>query len=163
MTLAGSANDIVFDSAPSRKRRGARATGSLWSVDVLVVDDDPADTSLILEVLYHHPRVSVCRAMDAPDEALYQLAQGWLRPNLILLDIHMPKVNGFTFIEALREIPRMDIVPVVLLTTSRHQRDVETARASDVCSYVVKPDTFQELKARLNGVIKQTLTGGWNR
>jgi CheY-like chemotaxis protein len=101
--------------------------------------------------------------LDAPDVALFQLAQGWLRPNLILLDIHMPKLDGFTFLEALREIPRMQDTPVVLLTTSRHARDVELARERDVCSYVVKPDSYEELRARINSVVNQALTGRWSR
>jgi PleD family two-component response regulator len=160
-----SANEATDIESGSMRRAKASPTpyGSLWSLEVLVVDDDAADTSLILEVLRGHPRINSSKALDAPDVALFQLAQGWLRPNLILLDIHMPKLDGFTFLEALREIPRMQDTPVVLLTTSRHARDVELARERDVCSYVVKPDSYEELRARINSVVNQALTGRWSR
>ena len=134
-----------------------------WSIDVLVVDDDEADTCLIMDVLRRHPRIGEAVSIACPDEALFLLAQGWRRPNLILLDVHMPKVNGFKFMEALREIPRLRDTAVVLLTTSRHARDVEAAAKSQARQYIVKPDDYEELAGKLDGVIKQALTGVWNR
>jgi CheY-like chemotaxis protein len=161
---ASTNQDTDIESSSMRRTKSFPASyGSLWSIEVLVVDDDAADTSLILEALRGHPRINSCKALDAPDVALFQLAQGWLRPNLILLDIHMPKLDGFTFLEALRDIPRMQNTPVVMLTTSRHARDVELARERDVCSYVVKPDSYEELRTRIYSVVKQALTGRWSR
>jgi CheY-like chemotaxis protein len=130
-----------------------------WKINVLVVDDDAADTSLMLEALRFHPRVASAEATDAPDDALMLLAQGRLRPNLILLDISMPKVNGFRFIRALREIPWMRTIPVVMMTTSRFSRDVDHARDLGVCRYVVKPDSYPELEAQIDLVVRQCLAG----
>jgi CheY-like chemotaxis protein len=152
------------ERAPAATGLGAlsskRPVEALWSIDVLVVDDDAADTSLIMEILRDHHRVGVAIASDEPEAALFQLAQGWARPGLILLDIHMPRVNGFVFLEALREIPRFKDTPVVFLTTSGHTRDVENARKTSATSYVVKPDTYDGLRERINAVIKQALTKG---
>jgi CheY-like chemotaxis protein len=134
-----------------------------WSIEVLLVEDDEADRCLILDVLKRHPHVGAAHATDAPDQILFDLAAGQYRPSLILLDIHMPKLSGFRFLEALRRIPAMRDTPVVLLTTSRLARDVEEARASSVCLYVVKPDTYEDLQARLDGVIQQAITGAWSR
>src|SRR5580700_8521537 len=67
-----------------------------WSLNVLLIDDDLADTCLILSALKRHPQVSAAHATDAPEFALRQFEAGRLKPDLVLLDIHMPKVSGFT-------------------------------------------------------------------
>jgi CheY-like chemotaxis protein len=134
-----------------------------WSIEVLLVEDDEADRCLILDVLKRHPHIGGAHAADAPDKVLFELAAGDFRPDLILLDIHMPRVNGFKFLKALRLIPAMRETPVVLLTTSRLARDVEEARARNATLYVVKPDTYEDLQARLDGVIQQAITGAWSR
>jgi CheY-like chemotaxis protein len=133
-----------------------------WCINILVVEDDPADTSLILSALKHHPDVASAHAMDRPDAALQLLASGSLQPDLILLDIHMPRIDGFGFMERLRRIPGMFDTPVAFLTTSRLASNVEAARELTVSHYVVKPDTFADLQARLNVVIKRIKSGAWS-
>jgi CheY-like chemotaxis protein len=128
-----------------------------WSIDVLIVDDDIADMWLTVNAVRGDPRVRRVVTTGAPDEILFRMARGDVRPNLILLDVKMPKVDGFKFIDGLREIPAMIRTPVVMLTTSRSAHDVERARHRKVRSYVVKPDTFEELRDRLSGVITQTM------
>jgi CheY-like chemotaxis protein len=135
----------------------------VWSINVLLVEDDAADTSLILNVLKRHPNVSTAHAADAPDIALHQLASGHLRPDLVLLDIHMPRINGFGFLEGLRQIPTMAAVPVVFLTTSCLGKDVVAARHSSASFYLIKPDSYVELQTRLDGVIKRAISGVWSK
>jgi CheY-like chemotaxis protein len=133
-----------------------------WSINLLVVDDDPADTSLILDALQRHTDVAAARAMDNPTAALQLLESGSLEPDLILLDINMPRMNGFVFIDRLRHIPAMSDTPVAFLTTSRQIRDIEASRDYPPCAYVVKPDTFADLRARLNVVIERAKSGTWS-
>ncbi|MEJ0058741.1 MAG: response regulator [Terricaulis sp.] len=150
-------------TAGGRRSLPPRVVARRWNIEVLLVEDDEADRCLIFDVLKRHPHVSTAHATDAPDKVLFDLANGYVRPGLILLDIHMPKLSGFKFLEALRGIPAMRDTPVVLLTTSRLARDVEEARISSASLYVVKPDTYEELQARLDGVIEQAITGAWTR
>jgi CheY-like chemotaxis protein len=134
----------------------------VWALNVLLVDDDWADSTLILNVLRRNPHVAVARASDSPEFALRELAKGGqMRPDLILLDIHMPRINGFEFVEALRTIPAMAHLPVVFLTTSSMASDVDKARESSAVLYVVKPDSYAELQMRLNGVLRRATTGRW--
>jgi DNA-binding response OmpR family regulator len=133
-----------------------------WSLNVLLIDDDVADTCLILNVLKRHPQVSAAHATDAPEFALRQLAKGRLKPELVLLDIHMPRIDGFTFLREMRRIPTLASVPVVFLTTSRLESDVIRARGATASSYVIKPDSYFELQARLNGVVRQAAAGRWS-
>ena len=135
---------------------------ALWSVNVLAIEDDAADADLILNVLERHPDVASSHVMDRPEAALAMLANGALAPDLILLDIHMPRIDGFRFVEQLRRIPSMAHTPVAFLTTSGSARDVETARSLSISCYVVKPETFGDLQARLDVVIKRIKSGTWN-
>jgi CheY-like chemotaxis protein len=134
----------------------------VWSLNVLLVDDDEADTALILSVLRRSPQVSSAQATDAPEFALRQLETGRLKPDLLLLDIQMPRIDGFAFLDHLRTIPEMIALPVVFLTTSRLASDVMRTRQSSAAFYVIKPDTYFELQARLNGVLRKAASGRWS-
>ena len=132
-------------------------------LDVLLVDDDRADTSLILSALALHPNVAAVRAVDAPVLALRQLLVGYRQPDLVLLDLHMPRLDGFERLEGLRRIAGMATVPVVFLTTSDLEKDLVAYRRSSAAMYVVKPDTFGELQIRINGVVERVISGVWNQ
>jgi len=137
-------------------------TSSLqWTIEVLVVEDDEADRSLIADVLRRNPNVSAMHATDAPDQALVDLELGRLRPHLILLDINMPRLSGFQFLEALRRIPDMEETAVVVLTTSALARDVREACTGGVSLYIIKPNSYEELRSRLESVVTQVRTGSW--
>jgi CheY-like chemotaxis protein len=158
-TLRSLRGSSVFPPAQSNARPETRA----WSISVLVVEDDLADSSLILDVLRRHSSVASAHATDAPDQALKQLASGQLRPDLVLLDIRMPRLDGFEFLERLRRISGLEDTPVVFLTTSAFASDVIEAKHSSARSYIVKPESYEELKLRLDRVIKNTLSGAWSR
>jgi CheY-like chemotaxis protein len=135
----------------------------VWSLSVLLVDDDVADTTLILNVLKRHPAVTTAHATNSPEFALRQLAKGQLMtPGLLLLDIHMPRLDGFEFLKALRKIAGMEAVPVVFLTTSGLASDVAKTRDSSASLYVVKPDTYFELQSCLSGVLRRATSGQWS-
>jgi len=139
-----------------------KAPAARWSINVLVVEDDPADANLIVNVLERHSDVAAVHVMDRPDIALRLLANGALQPDLALVDIQMPRMNGFRFVERLRLIPAMADVPVAFLTTSRLASDVEAAKEASVGCYVVKPDSLADLRARLDVVIKRIKSGAWS-
>lgn len=147
----------------TRSRMKPRPEQRVWSINVLLVEDDVADTSLILNVLRRHPGVANVQASDSPQLTLRQLEANSMLPDLVLLDIRMPKLDGFEFLERLRMIPTMSETPVVFLTTSRLASDVIEARHSSAAFYVIKPDSYDELRSRLDGVIKRTLSGAWNK
>src|ERR1700679_1594704 len=107
MTMIGDAapSAALTERAWTAPQFEPRSPSRTWSLNVLLIDDDVADTCLILNVLKRHPQVSAAHATDAPDFALRQLAMGRLKPELVLLDIHMPRVDGFTFLREMRRIP----------------------------------------------------------
>lgn len=126
---------------------------------VLVVDDDDADTRLIVKALKRNPNIAEVVNRSLPGQALLELSAGRLRPSIILLDLSMPRVDGFRFLDVLRKIPAMSDVPVVIVTTSALPRDVEQASRSSVSGYLIKPDSYEELEKSLDRIIERLIDG----
>jgi DNA-binding response OmpR family regulator len=122
---------------------------------VLLVEDDFADTQLIQRALFRNPQVSDVVARNSPTLALVELSSGKIRPALIFLDIRMPGINGFQFLEEMRKISIMGETPVVFLTSSVLGNDVGRAMQSSARDYIVKPDTFEELESKLDLAIRR--------
>jgi CheY-like chemotaxis protein len=74
-----------------------------------------------------------------------------VRPGLILLDINMPKMNGFEVLEAIKANPQLQPLPVIILTTSEREEDVVRSYVYGACSYIRKPVSLE----RFIDVVKQ--------
>lgn len=132
-------------------------------LDVLVVEDDAADTRLIQTALRRNRDVGNIATRNLPGRALLELSAGRLEPDLVLLDIIMPRLDGFQFLEVMRRVPSMTAVPVVFLTTSAATRDVKRASDNAAFGYIVKPDSYEELEARISAVVRQAVNGSNGR
>lgn len=130
---------------------------NVWRVNVLVVDDDPADTQLIARALRNNTGVREVFTCNSPTKALLDLEAGRVQPTIVLLDIRMPQLDGFQFLDSMRLIPAMADVPVIFLTTSALWRDVRQADGCAISGYIVKPNSYEELKARLDLVVGKVL------
>lgn len=130
---------------------------NVWRVNVLLVEDDAADTRLITKALKAHRDVGEVITRNLPGRALLELAAGRMRPTVIFLDLKMPRIDGFKFLEVLRKIPAMAKVPVVIVTSSAFARDVHKASRASVSGYLVKPEDYDELEARIEGIINQVI------
>jgi DNA-binding response OmpR family regulator len=122
---------------------------------VLLVEDDVADTLLIQRALQRHPDVSDVVSRNSPARTLMEISAGRLRPALVFLDICMPGIDGFQFLEAMRKMRKMDDVPVVFITSSAFVRDVGRAIRSSACGYIVKPESFEELEKQIDQAIRR--------
>lgn len=119
-------------------------------VDILLVEDDPRDVELTLHALDQHRlgnRVQVAR--DGAEALDFVFGTGaWAerrpeaRPRVILLDLKLPKVSGLQVLERLKSDPRTRAIPVVVLTSSREERDIVDSYQFGVNSYIVKPVDF---------------------
>ena len=150
------------------ERKYARSLGAMFNpelpleaprLDVLVVEDDAADTRLIQTALRRHRDIGHITTRNLPGRALLELSAGRLSPGLVLLDILMPRLDGFQFLEVMRRVPSMASVPVVFLTTSTATRDVKRANDTGAFGYIVKPDSYEELEARVGAIIKKAVYG----
>jgi PAS domain S-box-containing protein len=103
---------------------------------VLCVDDNPANLRLVIKMLKARAHVHVLSA-NAPELAI-ELASAH-RPNLILLDINMPRMDGFEVLKILRQRPELDLTPVVALTANAMPKDVARGKAAGFEEYLTKP------------------------
>jgi len=132
---------------------------------ILLVEDDPSDARLIQRALTKvgvtDPVVRLTNGEDAVSylkgEEPYHNRRSYPLPTLLLLDIKLPKRNGFEVLEWVRrQHTALRRTPVVMLTSSRHSVDVNRAYDLGVNSYVVKPETAEQL-----GVIAKLMKDYW--
>ncbi len=123
------------------------------AVEILLVEDNPNDVELTLRALKEHRLANHVRVARDGAEALDILLgeggveEGALPPRLVLLDLKLPKVSGLEVLERIRNDPRTRRLPVVILTSSREDPDVQAAYDLGANSYVVKPVDFEDFTA----------------
>lgn len=116
-------------------------TDPMDSVDILVVEDNPDDVTLTLRALSQHNLANSVHVARDGAEALEYLRVSAV-PKVMLLDLKLPKITGLEVLAAVRAEARLRTMPVVVLTSSREEPDIERAYALGVNSYIVKPVEF---------------------
>ena|SRR5687767_10016616 len=122
------------------------------SIDqILLVDDSPQDTELTLDALStHHLANEVVAVRDGVDALDYLYRRGKFadrqagNPAVVLLDLKMPKVNGTKVLRQMKSDPQLRSIPVVVMTSSREDRDLHETYNLGANAYVVKPVNFHE-------------------
>jgi two-component system response regulator len=122
------------------------------SVEILLVEDDPNDVELTLHALKKHNLSNPIHVVRDGAEALEFLfcigayANRDLKsgPKVVLLDLKLPKVNGLEVLQKVKADPRTQSIPVVVLTSSREDRDVAQCYKLGVNSYIIKPVDFEQ-------------------
>jgi CheY-like chemotaxis protein len=114
---------------------------------ILLVEDNPVDVDLTLRAFARHrPQVPIEVARDG-EEALDWIPRwisGRALPRVVLLDIKLPRVSGLEVLREYRQHPLTRELPVVMLTSSGHEQDIEEAYRHHANSYIVKPVAFDE-------------------
>lgn len=125
-------------------------------IEILLVDDNDDDIVLLEESLRDSRFVNLLHVVRDGEEALAYLRrqppyENAAAPGLVLLDINMPKMNGFEVLRAMKAEGALKTIPVVMLTTSTRDEDIVRSYDGGACSFVSKPVSFESLKE----VIKQ--------
>jgi len=125
-------------------------------VEILLVEDNEDDVVIIQEAFAKSRLVNVLNTVSDGEEALaYLRREGQYKvvrqPGLILLDINMPKKNGFEVMQAMKADPRLRTLPVIMLTMSDRDEDIILSYANGACSYIRKPVDLDQFHT----VIKQ--------
>jgi len=118
-------------------------------VELLLVEDNEDDIVLIEEAFTEAKLMNVIFTVRDGEEALAYLRQEGpythrRRPGLVLLDINMPKKNGFEVLQAMKADPLLQSLPVVMLTTSDREEDVVRSYNHGACSYIRKPMSLEQ-------------------
>ena len=119
--------------------------------EILLVEDDPHDVELTLTALTENQLTNEIVVVRDGAEALdYLLQRGAYasreagNPAVILLDLKLPKVDGLEVLKRVKSDPDLKTIPVVMLTSSREERDLAESYDSGSNAYVVKPVGFGE-------------------
>ncbi len=118
---------------------------------ILLVEDNPNDAELTLEALAEHNLANDVQWVRDGEEALdYLFCRGKYMEGtcnelaVILLDLKLPKVDGLEVLRVIKSTEKLKLLPVVVLTSSREERDLVESYELGVNAYVVKPVDFSE-------------------
>lgn len=121
-------------------------------IEILLVEDNLDDIELALDALADHHvanRIHVVR--DGAEALDFIFAQGAYAerdvadaPKVILLDLKLPRVDGLEVLKQIKGDPRTQMIPVVILTSSREERDLVESYRLGTNSYIVKPVDFEQ-------------------
>jgi len=122
------------------------------SVDILLVEDNPNDAELTLHAFRKHKLTNRIHLVRDGAEALEFIFRTGAyadrdlahQPKVILLDIKLPKVDGLEVLRRIKGDPTTRAIPVVMLTSSREDRDIIEGYRLGVNSYIVKPVDFDQ-------------------
>lgn len=130
------------------------------AVEILIVEDNPCDAELILRALLKNNLGN--RVLIAKDgaEALdfffcrgkYEIRSFTNPPSVVLLDLKLPKVSGLEVLKIVKSDKRTSNIPIVMVTSSRQEPDIQEAYALGVNSYVVKPVEFDQFAKAMSSL-----------
>jgi DNA-binding response OmpR family regulator len=114
-------------------------------IEILLVEDDPADAELTLRALRRHRLVNKIHWVKDGEQALEYMGGAGVAalPKLVLLDLKMPKVDGMEVLRKLKGSAATQAVPVVIMTSSNEEKDVVESYNLGANSYIVKPVNFE--------------------
>ena len=122
------------------------------SINILMADDDPDDRMLMKEAMEGNELANRLTFVEDGVELLdflhkkgKFLTRETFRPDLILLDLNMPRIDGREALKLIKSDPGLKSIPVVVLTTSRAENDIKKSYELGVNSYISKPTNFAEL------------------
>jgi CheY-like chemotaxis protein len=136
------------------------------SLQILVVDDDDADALMISEALENADTdANVDRVADGREALDYLRREGAYpgasRPDLILLDLNMPRMDGRETLAAIKSDDRLKAIPVIILTTSGAAPDIVASYQHRANAYVTKPfglDEFETTVRQINRFYREVAT-----
>lgn len=128
---------------------------------ILLIDDNPNDVELALDALDVSPSTDIRVASSGAEAIRLLLDRAEPLPDLILLDLKMPHMDGLAVLDAIRGEAQLPDVPVVMLTTSGDERDIQASYAHGASGYVVKPLEFGQFRAAMSTI--QAFWMGLNR
>ena len=138
-------------------------SGSSRAIEILMVEDNPGDVRLTQEALKDAKVLVTLNVATDGDEALKYLRhqapyESATRPDLILLDLNLPKRDGREVLAAIKSDDSLKRIPVVILTTSRAEEDVMRAYQLNVNCYVTKPVDFEQFTRIVQAIEEFWLT-----
>lgn len=117
-------------------------------IQILLVEDNPADVLLTEEAFeeadFPHVLHTARDGVDALEVLRGSAGQAGVRPDVILLDLNMPRMSGLELLDVLKEDEHLRTIPVIVLTTSRAETDIWRSYNLHANAYIPKPVSIEE-------------------
>lgn len=132
-------------------------------VKILLAEDNEDDVVIIKDVFKNSKLINIVNVVPDGVEALAYLRQKGIyknsdQPDILLMDINMPRKNGLEVLEEIKRDPKLRSLPVVIMTSSERGEDVFRSYDQGACAYIVKPITNQSFME-----IAKTFSLYWGR
>jgi CheY-like chemotaxis protein len=122
---------------------------------VLYIEDNIGNVRLLERLLVHRPNIHLITTLQG--SLGFELAQQH-RPDLILLDVHMPDLSGYEVLKLLRGDERTDSIPVVMLSADASHEQIQRFRDAGALDYLTKPLDLQSFLTQLDDYLRETDT-----
>ena len=129
------------------------------AIDILYVEDDELDVQLATTALdfVSKPGAFKIHVVDDGEKALQFLKraapyQDAISPDMILLDLNLPKLHGRQVLRAIKETERLKKIPVIILTTSQRQEDVDQSYSLGASGYLTKPNELTDYRQKFKAI-----------
>jgi CheY-like chemotaxis protein len=130
-----------------------RSYQSLYS-HLFIIDDDIEDQEIFIEAVREVSEHIHCSSSTSGEDALSHLEHKLKSlPDLIFLDLNMPKQNGKQVLREIKNIPGLKSIPVIMYSTSFAPRDIEEIRQIGAAHHLLKPSRFNDLCVALNTIL----------
>jgi len=128
---------------------------------LFIIDDDLEDQEIFMEVLKEIDPSIMCFSATSGEEALRKLeAESAVLPDLIFLDVNMPKLNGKQVLKELKKARKLHHIPVIMYSTSFAPRDIVEIKELGAAHHLLKPLRFDDLCHALRGVLSARWQNG---
>lgn len=125
---------------------------------ILFVDDNPADLLLAREVFEDHRQwVGVVTRQNGLEALNYLKDPQYSHPDVVITDLNMPGLTGFDILKAMKADEELQNIPVVILSTSDAQQDIDMAYSLHASSYMVKSVDFSDFIEQIDAFVKYWL------
>ncbi|MFZ6009259.1 MAG: response regulator [Bacteroidota bacterium] len=123
---------------------------------LLIIDDDVEDQEIFIDAVSRVDTGIQCRTFTNGEEALARfVSHADELPEIIFLDINMPRVNGKQILKAIKKEASLSHIPVIMYSTTLGQRDIDEVKKLGAAHYLFKPTRFDELCRSLANILSK--------
>lgn len=124
------------------------------TMKILLIDDDSDDRALFREVVQEISPETICATESDGEKALSDLLDpSFTLPDLIFMDINMPRISGWDCLTTIKGLEKTKNIPVVMFSTSSRDRDIDSASRFGAIGLLTKSGDYRELKRSITDVI----------
>jgi CheY-like chemotaxis protein len=123
-------------------------------IHILLVEDDPDDVELLKVAFEENEILIQLIEITQGHKVLSYLQEAIILPDIIVLDLNLPKMHGRDVLSEIKSIPEYRDVPVIILTTSSAKTDIDFCMANGASEYIVKPVTMKEYSKIVKAIVQ---------